>query len=105
MTKYTEALNYLLKDRKHKIVLDDMTVVFWAMSKNEGYEGNIMDMLMGNQNEYSGTDTEEMIRDILKRGDVYKRQLYNRSKALTEFLKKFFRNKFKFFSKLLKPRE
>ena len=70
MTKYTEALNYLLKDRKHKIVLDDMTVVFWAMSKNEGYEGNIMDMLMGNQNEDSGTDTEEMIRDILKRGSA-----------------------------------
>lgn len=70
MTKYTEALNYLLKGRKHKIVLDDITVVFWAMSKNEGYEDNIMDLLMGNQNEDGGADAEEMIRDILKRGSA-----------------------------------
>ena len=70
MIKYTEALNYLLKGGKHRIVLDDMTVVFWAMSKNEGYEDNIMAMLMGNRNEDSGTDTEEMIRDILKRGSA-----------------------------------
>ena len=67
MIKYTEALNYLLKGGKHKISLDDVTVVFWAMSKNEGYEDNIMSMLMGNQNEDGGVDAEEMIRDILKR--------------------------------------
>src|SRR5699024_2918376 len=32
MRKYTEALNYLLKGREHKITIDDITVIFWAMS-------------------------------------------------------------------------
>ena len=30
MKKYTEALNYLLSSSKHKAILDDMTIIFWA---------------------------------------------------------------------------
>ena len=31
MRKYTEALNYLLERPAHKIIMDEVTVVFWAM--------------------------------------------------------------------------
>ena len=36
MEKYTYALNYLIKDRKHKQLMDDITILFWA----EGGEKN-----------------------------------------------------------------
>ena len=68
MRKYTEALNYLLKDRDHKITIDDITVIFWAMSKDSGYEDNVMAMLMGQPEGQDGIKTEEMIKDLLSRG-------------------------------------
>jgi CRISPR-associated protein Csd1 len=68
MRKYTEALNYLLKGRDHKITIDDITVIFWAMSKDSGYEDNVMAMLMGQPEGQDGIKTEEMIKDLLSRG-------------------------------------
>lgn len=68
MRKYTEALNYLLKGREHKITIDDITVIFWAMSKDDGYEDNVMAMLMGQPEGQNGIKTEEMIKDLLSRG-------------------------------------
>ena len=38
MRKYTEALNYLLSDSRHKMMVDEMTVVFWAMDPSEKCE-------------------------------------------------------------------
>ncbi|MBQ8974780.1 MAG: type I-C CRISPR-associated protein Cas8c/Csd1, partial [Oscillospiraceae bacterium] len=35
MEKYTQALNYLLSDRKHKSTIDDVTVLHWAASNDE----------------------------------------------------------------------
>lgn len=35
MVKYTEALNYLLADRKHRTNIGELTVVHWAASGNE----------------------------------------------------------------------
>ncbi|MGN1251039.1 MAG: type I-C CRISPR-associated protein Cas8c/Csd1 [Candidatus Spyradocola sp.] len=35
MRKYTEALNYLLRSRKNKTQLDDLTVIHWAASTDE----------------------------------------------------------------------
>ena len=68
MRKYTEALNYLLKGRDHKITIDDITVIFWAMRKDSGYEDNVMAMLMGQPEGQDGIKTEEMIKDLLSRG-------------------------------------
>ena len=68
MRKYTEALNYLLKGREHKITIDDITVIFWAMSKGDGYEDNVMAMLIGQSEGQDGIKTEEMIKDLLSRG-------------------------------------
>ena len=35
MEKYTEALNFLLKDRRHHTYIDDLTVVYFAMTEKE----------------------------------------------------------------------
>ena len=45
MQKYTEALNYLLETKSHKMLMDDMTIVFWAMNPDETCENMLMAML------------------------------------------------------------
>lgn len=70
MEKYTEALNYILRTRErhsHKIMLDDITVIFWAMSKDEGYEDVITAMLMAEPDKLNGDRTEERLESLLKR--------------------------------------
>lgn len=68
MKKYTEALNYLLADKKHKILLDDVTVVFWAMDEGETCEEMIMAMLFGTSDKMNAEQTEYMLRALLKDG-------------------------------------
>ncbi|MDY5498154.1 MAG: type I-C CRISPR-associated protein Cas8c/Csd1 [Anaerobutyricum sp.] len=68
MKKYTEAFNYLLSGNKHKIALDDMTIVFWAMAKEEKCEDLFMSMLLGTSDKMDAERTEQMFRKILKRG-------------------------------------
>ena len=47
MKKYTEALNYLLGNTRHKMLLDDMTVIFWAMNTGDSYADMIQAMFYG----------------------------------------------------------
>ncbi len=68
MKKYTEALNYLLGSRKHKMLLDDMTVVFWAMAENENCEDFIMAMLCGQTEQMNAEQTERMFMNLIKDG-------------------------------------
>lgn len=68
MKKYTEALNYLLGNTKNKILLDDVTIVFWAMNTNEAYEDMIMAALFGQSDKMSAKETESMIKSLLKSG-------------------------------------
>lgn len=68
MKKYTEALNYLLTGRKHKLLLDDVTVVFWAMSGEETCEDLIMAMLCGSSDKLNAEQTEHMLRALLQDG-------------------------------------
>ncbi len=65
MKKYTEALNYLLSSSKHKAMLDDMTIVFWAMSSKEIHEDLFMKMLLGQQEQMGADQTEDMLRGLL----------------------------------------
>lgn len=65
MTKYTEALNYLLSGRKHKLLIDDVTIVFWAMSSSEKHEDTFLAMLNGESDKMNETETEDMLRKIL----------------------------------------
>lgn len=41
--KYTAALNYLIGDDYHRIYIDEMTVIFWAMSDNAASDELVCD--------------------------------------------------------------
>lgn len=45
--QYTEAANYLIHNSEHRIFLDDLTVIFWAMSKENPYT-DWLSMLLAN---------------------------------------------------------
>lgn len=67
MKKYTEALNYLLGSERHKVLIDDMTVVFWAMDGSENSELLLQEMLFGGRQETLRTEqTELLLRSLLK---------------------------------------
>lgn len=74
MKKYTEALNYLLDSssesdsRRHKIILDDMTVVFWAMRTDGACEDIFMAMLNTQSDQMDEKETENMLREMLRSG-------------------------------------
>ena len=78
MKKYTEALNYLLADKKHRTVLDETTVVFWAMSEKE-QETDLFNMLMLQSNDkMDEVDTDNMLAGLFadaKNGTVVKERL------------------------------
>lgn len=68
MKKYTEALNFLLSNSNHKILLDDMTIVFWAMDTGEAYEDMILAMLCGQSDKMNAEETEGMLKNLLESG-------------------------------------
>lgn len=65
MKKYTEALNYLLGNSRHKAMLDDMTVVFWAMSGEEAYQDLFSMLLMGTPDQMGAGQTEQMLKKLM----------------------------------------
>lgn len=50
MNRYTEALNTLLSDRNHRTYLDDLTVLFWAMSPDDLEETDLFSAVFGFDN-------------------------------------------------------
>ncbi len=66
MKKYTEALNYLLGSSNHKTMLDEMTIVFWAMSSKDAYEALFSKLLLIQQDQMGEKQTEKMIRSLLE---------------------------------------
>lgn len=67
MKKYTEALNYLLSSDRHKTLVDDVTVIFWAMDSSEKSEMLFQDMLFGgNQDTLQAEQTELMLQSLLE---------------------------------------
>ena len=66
MKKYTEALNFLLGSNRHKATLDEMTIVFWAMSSNEKYEDLFMKLLLGQQDQMDAEKTDGMLKKLLE---------------------------------------
>lgn len=65
MKKYTEALNYLLSSSKHKVILDDMTIIFWAMSSQEEHEDLFMKLMWGQQDQMGDSQTDDMLKELL----------------------------------------
>lgn len=80
MLKYTEALNYLLNDNSHKIIMDDMTIIFWAMDPSGACEDIFLAALNGGTEKMSAEETENMLHDVWengKNGIAYTSQLKN----------------------------
>lgn len=68
MKKYTEALNFLLRSPGHKMILDDVTIVFWAMDTSGNYEDALMAMLCGQSDKMNAAETEGMLKCLLESG-------------------------------------
>jgi CRISPR-associated protein Csd1 len=67
MKKYTTSLNALLSDRHHCKYLDDMTIVYWAMSEDDKHETDLFSALVFNDtlndaqtNDYIATTLEHI---------------------------------------------
>jgi len=85
MQKYTEAFNYLLKDSKHKIAIDDITIVFWAMDSSDSYEDSMIAMLTGQSEKMDRDQTEKMLYDMMNRSvrtQITQRELENKTEYL-----------------------
>ena len=66
MKRYTEALNYLLSSSRHKAMLDELTVVFWAMNPEENCEDLFMQMVFGTSDAMGAEQAEQMLQQLLK---------------------------------------
>ena len=66
MKKYTEALNFLLSSNRHKAMLDEMTIVFWAMSSKDTYEDLFMKLFLGQQDQMDAEKTDAMLKALLR---------------------------------------
>ena len=66
MKKYTEALNFLLGSNRHKAMLDEMTIVFWAMSSQDTYEDLFMKLFLGQQDQMDAEKTDAMLKELLR---------------------------------------
>lgn len=62
MQKYTETLNYIIGKTRQKANLDDMTILYWAMSHEEK-SNDIMSALLFHNTDVMGQDE---INDMLK---------------------------------------
>ena len=68
MRKYTEALNYILRSQAHKIVMDDITIAFWAMDGGDVHELTLKELIMDQSERKTAEDIDAMLADMLRRG-------------------------------------
>lgn len=61
MRRYTEALNILISDGHHRMYMDDMTVVFWAMSFNDAKEINMFSLMFNPSKDQLDAGETEMV--------------------------------------------
>ena len=68
MKKYTTAFNCLLSDKKHKNLIDDVTVVYWATGgeKNEACSDLMSFLIFGDNDLMDEKRTEEMLGGLVK---------------------------------------
>ncbi len=69
MRKYTEALNYILKQRSHRMIMDDITVAFWAMDGGDEHEMALQEFLMGQSERKPDAEAvNASLKSLLERG-------------------------------------
>lgn len=66
MKKYTSTLNRLLSYKKHRIILGDLVLVFFAMKSDDSTECDMFSMLLGETREQQAAKTESGIHDVMK---------------------------------------
>ncbi len=68
MKKYTGAFNYLLSNKRHKKLIDDITVVYWATGgeKNEVCSDLMSFLVFGDDDLMDENQTEEMLDGLMK---------------------------------------
>lgn len=66
MKKYSEALNYLLNNKKHCSTLDEMTIAFWANNDNEQCNDLMSALVFGDKDVMNAERTQNMLKDIIK---------------------------------------
>ena len=67
MKRYTEALNILTSDPRHHIYLDDLTIVFWAMSKDDSKETDVIMSMCGFGDEKAdASEVNEIIENAIR---------------------------------------
>lgn len=68
MKKYTEALNYLLNSKRHKNLIDDITVIYWATGgeKNEDCSDLLASIVFGDNDVMDEKQTEEMLEGLVE---------------------------------------
>ncbi|MGE1063060.1 type I-C CRISPR-associated protein Cas8c/Csd1 [Megasphaera paucivorans] len=73
MKKYTETLNFLLKNQQYHKIIEELTTVFWAVNENEECEKLIENMLFFNSETMNDEQTVHMLRELIidaKRGKI-----------------------------------
>ena len=63
MKMYTSALNSLLADRSHHKTFDDMTVVYFALKKNDSAECDLFSQQFGDN---TADETDKNINEVMK---------------------------------------
>lgn len=64
MERYTEALNYLLQDKKHKQFIDGTTIIYFAMNKQEEYIDAFNDAMFDNFDKDDATQMDAKLDEI-----------------------------------------
>jgi len=66
MKKYTEALNYLLNSPLHKALVDDITVLFWAMDAGEKCERDFLATIIEKPADMDANAADDMLKRLMK---------------------------------------
>ena len=75
-------MNYLLASQKHKHMLEDMTMVFWAMDTEDKCEDLFSQLLFGESDTLNAEQTEEMLKKMMedaREGKITAKRLENLS--------------------------
>lgn len=78
MRKYTEVLNLLLSDYRHKVLLDDISIVFWAMTKGQHCEDVVSAMIFGQQGSMNADSVNQMLSVMMRdsvEGEIVEKRL------------------------------
>ncbi|MCD8180083.1 MAG: type I-C CRISPR-associated protein Cas8c/Csd1, partial [Firmicutes bacterium] len=66
MKRYTEALNILISDRHHRMYLDDMTIVFFAMTKDDSRETDMFQAMFGNESSVKAEELDTILNSAFQ---------------------------------------